>query len=193
MNTLILLSGGLDSTTCLVRMLKETDDDIMVHYIYYINKEGRYDAEKEAVNKIVPYCKKIRDFKYTESVQDYSQIGVPYDLHVTRFTAAQICRYNEIDRVITVRCANDYQDLTSSEKIFYTCLAECPRKIEWYFPNQHLTKKDEMEYLKKETPELLEFIHSCRRPIKENDKWKECKKCSTCLETLNTLLDFHLL
>ena len=92
-----MFSGGLDSTVALVKMLDETNDNLHVHHIEYHNTEGRAEAEKIAVSKIVPYCQKIRLFKFTTTIQDYTQLFCPFDMHVTRFTAAQICRRGYID------------------------------------------------------------------------------------------------
>ena len=74
-----MLSGGIDSTSVLKRVLDETDEQVYVHHIHLKNNEGwdykRYKKEAEAVRKIVPYMKKtFRNFNYTESTIDVKQI-----------------------------------------------------------------------------------------------------------------------
>ena len=56
MTTLVMFSGGLDSTAVLARLLSETADDLRVHHIRMHNSEGRADAEKEAVDAIIAWC-----------------------------------------------------------------------------------------------------------------------------------------
>jgi 7-cyano-7-deazaguanine synthase in queuosine biosynthesis len=186
MRTLVLCSGGLDSTTALVKLLKETDDEIHCHHIFYYTNEGRGEAEKEAIEKIIPYCQKIRPFKYTTSIQDYTQIDLPYDIHVCRFLAAQICRHGGIDRVVSGKCKDDTNPLDVANAIFSACLCGNPDGVKWYYPVEDMTKYDEKAYLQKEAPELLDFIHCCRKPIKVNGKWTSCNKCHTCHQSLDT-------
>lgn len=188
MNTLVMFSGGLDSTVALVKLLKETDDNIHAHHINLYNQEGRAEAEKIAVSKIIPYCQKIRPFKFTTTTQDYTEIFTPYDTHITRFTAAQICRgYSGIQRVVSGWCKDDTNPNTISDAIFKAALCGNPDNIEWYYPCLEMTKKEEKEYLSKECPELLDFIHYCRKPIKNGDVWEPCKKCHTCKQMGNTI------
>jgi len=183
MNTLLLFSGGLDSTACLVKLLKETDDSLHIHHIHYINPEGRHEAEALAVSKIIPHCQRIRSFVYTESTQDYSQIGVLSDMHVTRFTAAQICRNFSINRVVTGKCKEDTNPDHIVDAIFKACMSGSS-KVVWYYPMKDMTKVEEIKYLTKEEPDLLAFIHYCRKPIRSGSSWENCNKCSTCKQMI---------
>lgn len=186
MKTLIFCSGGLDSVVALVKILEETDDDVHVHHMFYYTDEERGDAEKQAIEKIVPYCQRIRAFKYTTSTHDFTQIFCPYDTHVCRFVAAQICRGNSgINRVVSGWCKDDTNPNTLSDIIFKAALCGNPDNIEWYYPCLQITKYEEREYLRKSHPDLLKFIHYCRKPIKNEDKWNNCNKCSTCLQMNN--------
>ena len=54
-NTLVMFSGGLDSTAALYWMLENTDDNIFVHRIILDNYERRSVAESEAVKKIIEW------------------------------------------------------------------------------------------------------------------------------------------
>jgi tRNA(Ile)-lysidine synthase TilS/MesJ len=186
MKTLIMFSGGLDSTVALLKLLTETNDELHVHHINLINKEGRAEAEKIAVSKIIPYCQKIRPFVYTTTTQDYTEIYTPYDTHVTRYTASQICRGNSgINRVVSGHCKDDTNSNVVSDAIFKAALCGNPDKIEWYYPCSQMSKYDERQYLLENHPDLLDMIHYCRRPIKNGDKWDNCNKCTTCIQMSN--------
>lgn len=193
MKTLILVSGGLDSTCALVKLIRETNDELIVHHIYYKTLENRAEAEYQAIFKIIPYCQKIRTFTYHETMQDYTQIFMPYDPHIMRFTAAQICRGNSgINRCVSGHCKEDTNPNTVSNAIFNAALSGNPDKIEWYYPCGDMTKYDEKEYLTKYDPELLDHIWYCRKPIKNKNKWDKCNKCYTCYQMENIHLSYIL-
>jgi len=83
--SVVMFSGGIDSTAVLKRLLVETDKNIYAHHIHmnqgdrFNRKSGehnRYKAEAEAVNQIIPYMKRTyRDFNFTESTIDTSEIS----------------------------------------------------------------------------------------------------------------------
>lgn len=191
-NVLLMLSGGLDSTTALVKLLRETNHVLHVHFIYYMNVEGRYDAEIQAVKKIAPYCRtKFRKFGFTTTTQDYRAIGVPYDMFVTRFTAAQVCRNIKpfIDWVCTGSCLDDFADPSyeikkvQTDALFVAAMQGVNRRCpNWFYPVSGMSKIDELNYLSSYAPELIEMIHSCRTPTLVNDVWTDCLKCRTCQE-----------
>lgn len=52
MTNLVMLSGGVDPTACLVWALTETDEPVHVHHMHLINWEGRYEVEANACNRI---------------------------------------------------------------------------------------------------------------------------------------------
>lgn len=55
---LVLCSGGIDSTYQLVKMMRETDDIIVVHRVHMINPEGRHGGGQSrrttALSHVVP-------------------------------------------------------------------------------------------------------------------------------------------
>src|SRR5689334_14723973 len=81
MTTLAMLSGGLDSTAMLVKLLTETGDELRVHHIRMANREQRAQAEQAAVERIVAWCRDhYRPFRYTESVLDFTALeAIPID------------------------------------------------------------------------------------------------------------------
>ena len=44
-SSLILFSGGVDSTYVLAQKLRETDEIIIAHHIHLVNSEQRHKAE----------------------------------------------------------------------------------------------------------------------------------------------------
>ena len=66
--TVVLWSGGVDSTGSLYKILKDYDDDVVAHHIHFKNYQNRWKAEKKSVDKMIPWLRKnIRDFEYSES------------------------------------------------------------------------------------------------------------------------------
>jgi 7-cyano-7-deazaguanine synthase in queuosine biosynthesis len=189
-DTLLFLSGGLDSSVALVRLLRETTDVLHVHYIYYLNKENRYHAERAAVEKIVPYCSaRFRDFTTSMSVQDYREIGLPADMHVVRFTAAQICLKHAVKRIATGRCKDDNSPsyslrLVQADAIFNSCIRQLKEKPGWTYPVVDLTKEEEVAYLLEHAPEVMDMIHYCRCPVAVDERWTSCGRCKTCRQML---------
>ena len=45
--TVVLWSGGVDSTGALYRILKDYDDDVVAHHIHFKNYQNRWKAEKK--------------------------------------------------------------------------------------------------------------------------------------------------
>lgn len=66
-NVLVMLSGGLDSTSSLYNLIKETNYNVYVHHVILKDATDRWKDEIQACNKIVNYLKLIRNFDYSES------------------------------------------------------------------------------------------------------------------------------
>jgi 7-cyano-7-deazaguanine synthase in queuosine biosynthesis len=194
METLLFLSGGLDSTTALLKMLRETNDNLHVHHIKYITHQGRHIAEGIAVEKIITYCRAIREFTFSTSTQDYSDIGCPYDPHVIRFTAAQLNRYRRYDRIVVGRCKNDDANASHREvtDLLYTTAMDGSAypPSEWYYPVGNMTKYQEREYIAANDPSLLSVICSCRTPQYDGVRWVNCGKCRTCVEIAGSIFEY---
>ena len=87
-----MLSGGLDSTAALVKLLTDGGDELRVHHIRMINKEKRDLAEQRAVEAIIGYCREhYRPFRYSESGLDFSGLdAIPIDYVSIAFVACQV-------------------------------------------------------------------------------------------------------
>jgi len=84
-----MFSGGLDSTAMLVKLLEETKEELRVHHIRMVNKEGRDGAEQAAVERIVGWCRdRYRPFRYSESALDFTALeAIPIDYLCIAFVA----------------------------------------------------------------------------------------------------------
>lgn len=187
MKTLLMWSGGLDSTTALYKLLRETDDEVEAHFIEYRNIQGRSLAELEAVTECHNRLRAVRPFTFTQSIQDYSQVRfTPPDLLVIRFTAAMLCRCRDFDFVATGRCADDdsvsyRRRLARGTELFNLVIGPTTPPA-WKFPVERLTKQQQIDILKREMPELLPLVHYCRKPL-DTGRWTNCGKCKTCRQT----------
>lgn len=66
-NVLVMFSGGLDSTTALYKLLKDTDYNIYAHHTILKDSTERWKDELHACKNIVKYLQTIRNFNYSES------------------------------------------------------------------------------------------------------------------------------
>ena len=70
--SLVLWSGGLNSTWTLVRLLRDTDDDVFAHHVHKRSRtdDGKrlsylFEAEREAIRAIRPWlAENERPFTY---------------------------------------------------------------------------------------------------------------------------------
>lgn len=93
---IVMLSGGADSVGLLVKSLENNDDLIHVHHIVLKTCENRWQAENEAVEKIVEYCRDYyRPFGFSASTYEFPSFGIGYtgmDLITTCFIGSNVVR-----------------------------------------------------------------------------------------------------
>jgi len=194
----IMFSGGVDSVAVLKRLLVTRDEKIYAHHIHLKNNEGinnlkRYKGESKALRKIVPYMKRtFRDFHYSESTIDVRQITdiIPSyyteeDLHLSRlsFIPDQIyysviggilAKLSNSDTVYTGTCIEDYTGSLRRRQHTIdniTVSSAYPKIVHTQRPHDHLSKKQNIEYLGEE---LMNLVWYCRHPIKKNGKLLSC-------------------
>jgi 7-cyano-7-deazaguanine synthase in queuosine biosynthesis len=184
--TLVMFSGGLDSTAMLVELLARGADELRVHHIRMVNKEGRDRAEQRAVDSIVAYCRaRYRAFRYSESALDFSELeAIPIDYLSIAFVACQVA----IDtpgcgRVAVAALASDtdIDNRLARQRSVFDALYECYRarklgepRVEWIYPVYHTPKGELAAALPQD---LLELTWSCRRPV---DGYRPCLVCKAC-------------
>src|SRR5205814_7205769 len=176
MATLVMFSGGLDSTAMLAKLLQETDDELRVHHIRMVNREARAPAEQAAVERIVAWCRdRYRPFRYTESGLDFAELqAIPIDYVSIAFVACQVA-------IDTPRCTRiavgalardtDIENRSARQRRVFDALYECYRarrlgepQVQWIYPVYHATKQQLAAAL---PAELVSLTWSCRRPVAE--------------------------
>jgi 7-cyano-7-deazaguanine synthase in queuosine biosynthesis len=190
MTTLVMFSGGLDSTAMLVRLLEEARDELRVHHIRLANREGRAEAEQAAAERIVGWCRsRYRAFRYSESALDFAELeAIPIDYLCVAFVACQVAIDTPgCDRIAVAALARDtdIENRSARQRRVFDTLYECYRarklgepRVQWVYPVYH----EQKEALAARLPrELLELTWSCRRPLRDGGGWRACGACKACL------------
>ena len=190
MTTLVMFSGGMDSTAMLVRLLTQSDDALRVHHIRMVNRERRAEAEQAAVDAILAWCRRrYRAFRYSESGLDFASLeAIPIDYLSIAYVACQVAIDTPgCDRIAVAALSRDTDIVNRSRRqrevfdVMYACyrarkLGE--PKVEWLYPVYDCTKAQIAEIL---PPELMSLTWSCRRPVKKRGDWAPCGACKACL------------
>ena len=189
--TLVMLSGGLDSTAMLVKLLEETKDDLRVHHIRMGNKESRADAEQAAVERIVAWCRsRYRPFRYSESALDFTALeAIPIDYLCIAFVACQVAIDTPgCSRIAVAALARDtdIENRSARQRRVFDTLYECYRarklgepEVQWIYPVYNATKPELAAGLPRQ---LVDLTWSCRRPLREsNGAFRPCGTCKACL------------
>jgi len=193
MTTLAMFSGGLDSTAMLVRLLapprEEMRDELHVHHIRMVNREGRDGAEQAAVEAILAYCRAhYRPFRYSESALDFSELAaIPIDYLCVAFVACQVAIDTPRCTRIAIGALSTDTDIVNrsarQQHVFHEMYA-CYRarklgepEVRWTFPVYDTPKADLAREL---PPELLDLTWSCRRPLRSPTGWVACGACKAC-------------
>lgn len=184
-----MFSGGIDSTAMLVRLLERDPDELRVHHIRMVNREGRDGAEQQAVEAIVAYCRAhYRAFRYSESALDFSALAaIPVDYLSIAFVACQVA-------IDTPRCTRiavgslstdtDIVNRTARQQRVFQEMYACYRarklgepEVSWVFPVYDTPKA---ELARELPPALAELTWSCRRPVRSAGAWLPCGACKAC-------------
>lgn len=85
--TILMLSGGLDSTACLLKLLTETKDDVHTFYVDLDNNEYKAWCEKEAIDRLIKECESTKGKKDTSSPDSLRSFthhtGSKFEIHGT--------------------------------------------------------------------------------------------------------------
>jgi 7-cyano-7-deazaguanine synthase in queuosine biosynthesis len=181
-----MFSGGLDSTAMLVKLLAESADELRVHHIRMVNREGRDRAEQRAVEAIVAHCRgRYRPFRYSESALDFSALeAIPIDYLSIAFVACQVAidtpRCERI-AVATLATDTDIANRSARQRRVFDEMYACYRarrlgepRVEWVYPVHGIPKSALAAAL---SPELLDLTWSCRRPV---GGFRPCGVCKAC-------------
>lgn len=198
-----MFSGGLDSTAMLVKLLTETQDELRVHHLRMINREGRAQAEQAAVESILAWCRMhCRPFRYSESSLDFSALeAIPIDYISIAYVACQVA----IDtpgctRIAVGTLASDLDEVKRSVSVtqrrVFEAMYACYRArklgeatLEWIYPVYELSKAQVAALL---APELLALTWSCRRPAAVPGGYRICGICKPCRKRAEVSAALHI-
>ena len=139
-NILVMFSGGLDSTTALYYLLKNTDSNLYVHHINLQDNSNKSQEELITCNKMVKEFKKIRNFEYSQSKYSYitdnidrnTSVSRQDDLSVIIFQAIRICtirNYLNIDHIVI---ADSKYDKHNTWDVYFQKSIDAAYYNHWY-------------------------------------------------------------
>lgn len=190
--TLVMFSGGLDSTAALWHVLHHPKKygDIHVHHIHIQNDENRWQAEAAAVKEIFAYIRKnvATEFTVSESVIRTPRLGnqFMFDAEIFNYLSGYMTSRDPlITRVILGVTGTDYEigfeavakRGKAMHNAFHFDEEDHATRIK-EFPLKEMTKD---EVYKSLPPELALLTWSCRTPRYIDGKPEECGKCKTCV------------
>lgn len=190
--TLVMFSGGIDSTYTLVKLLSDSRDDVIAHHIHLINAEDRHEVEADRCRGIIDYCRReFRDVIYTETAVDHSGMAyMGFDMITVGFeagiaaTSHLVERKRAVDRWAIGTCLEEDQLEGGhwEERLRHIeacCAATCfPNEPPRFFLLPLIPKREEMAYLPRD---LLDLTWTCRTPVRTADGFGECGTCDACV------------
>lgn len=191
MTTLVMFSGGLDSTAALYKLLTEGADELHVHHVHLVNRDGRARAEDDAVRAVLAWCRAhCRPFSYSESALDFAALqAIPIDYLSVAFAACQVAidvpRCNRIAvGVLAVDLDEVKRKVSEQQRRVFEAMYACYRArklgepvVEWIYPVYELTKAQVAASL---PAELRAVAWSCRRPVAIEGGYRICGECKPC-------------
>ena len=200
--TLVVLSGGLDSTFALWKCLSTTEKDIVVLHVNLSNSGRRQHVEQIAAKAVYKWCRRnVRHAShYFEASLDMTATAGSnvYDLFLLApIVGATLLSHGDIDEVVTgfsteERASARSADGTYNERVFQEILdivweegcAACPKGVTRH--NRGI-KYDPLAYevravdaLRELPAELVTLTWSCRRPTGEIGHQIRCGDCAPC-------------
>jgi diphthamide synthase (EF-2-diphthine--ammonia ligase) len=196
---LVTWSGGLDSTYGLVRVLRETDDDIHVHHIHrFAPHDDKSDPaqssqyEAAAVGRMLPIIReRYRDFTYSESLVDNTAFPqfAPDATTVLLFAGCVAKRlgFGAQDRILDVMNSDEDGDwgpasmsgillrMNSLNVLKLVSRTDAVPALHTY--DGIPSKAEEVAYLPRD---LVDMNASCRAPRLVGGAWRNCGICRKC-------------
>jgi 7-cyano-7-deazaguanine synthase in queuosine biosynthesis len=175
---LVHLSGGIDSTGMLIKLLKETDKKIVAHYCKIGNNKQQLQQLK-AAQYIVKYCKEhYRDFEFVVTEMTFPSLsGVIHTLFLFSTAGLILAQQNKEITAVARGFSTLYDQARPGARKVLKSLYEhgTDRKIVQLFPLEGLEKH---EVLKIIPEELRSYTWVCTKPLKNIP----CATCPSCLE-----------
>ena len=181
--TLVMFSGGMDSTYMLWRLLQDPAvGPIHLHHMNIINIENRAKAEALAVAQIRNYFR-VRGLEpsYSESTHEMPDFNgsFPWDTHFVYTVAATLClSFPQFYRVLIGRTAHDASRAINragpnADKVFH--IFEPKAALE--FPLMYTAQDEIVAGLPED---LLALTWTCRTPWYDGQRPMPCGKCVNC-------------
>lgn len=189
--TLVMFSGGIDSTAALWLILHTPEEygEVLVHHIHIKNLEARWKAEAIAVKNVLNYMKKHAPsgFSFSQSTIEVPHFGnkFMYDMEAVSYLSGYMTsRDPSITKVAIAATKTDFDSGVDSSVMrgkrmhnaFHPEEKDHSARIKVY-PQVKLTKE---EVYKSVPPELAALTWSCRTPHYADGKPIECGRCKTC-------------
>jgi 7-cyano-7-deazaguanine synthase in queuosine biosynthesis len=195
-----MLSGGLDSTTCLFRLLDETDDDVHTFYVNLENNSNKAWCEKESIEEIKSVAKnKIRTFTHHTGSSFYIR-GAPRPIQPFLWMTASAAMLNDIEGTRKRLCigytaGDSVTDCIDEIKDHWNTMWRwhgVGKKPPLYLPLTKRTKAQSMDYLRvleyKKGIEIIKHLWTCEEPERYHGPnasgYRACKKCLPCTRGL---------
>lgn len=200
--TLVMWSGGLDSTYGLIRVLRESDDEVFAHHI---SRHARDDTgrnmtrtaayEDRAVSQMLPVIQRLyRPFSFTQSAVNLLAFrNFARDTSTAMFFAAHAAMshgFGPQDRILLSMNSDEDKSWNPGSELYNFLRATTIRvlRVTWGgedFPQCFLwepppRKCDEAAYL---PDELFRLTASCRNPSYDAtaDTYEGCQVCRECI------------
>lgn len=180
-DTLLLLSGGIDSAFCLWQRV-QAGLPTRTHHVDLDDSEGRCEVERGAVTRVLHWMENHGSglIEHSSSAMSFRKMWVPYNFHAWAYWAGVVMAApsgQAIDTVILPRHSDAFdnpEDAQESDRVYLGHVELiAKRKPRLAFPIAHMTKADVVKAMPKD---LLALCWWCRRP---NGK-QPCHKCRTC-------------
>lgn len=203
MTTLVMFSGGLDSTAALYKLLTESADELHVHHVHLVNRDGRAIAERDAVQAVLAWCRaNCRPFGYSESTLDFAALqAIPIDYLAIAYAACQVaidvarCKRIAVG-VLAVDLDEIKRKVSEQQRRVFEAMYACYRArklgepvVEWIYPVYQLSKAQVAAAL---PPELRAVAWSCRRPVAIEGGYRICGQCKPCRKRAEVSAQLHI-
>lgn len=177
MTTLVMWSGGVDSTAGLVKTLRQTEEPVIALHLHLATEEYRSAAEARAIEAMMAVLAE-RTFEYRDCSLDLNGAGIfPWDMTAVCFAAGSLARGRaDIDRLVIGTCKGEghWKDRWERIEAFISGAMWPKRPIHLEMPCAQMTKAEEMAYLGRE---VAERCWGCRTPV---GIFMPCGTCPTC-------------
>ena len=189
-----MLSGGLDSTACLFKLLEETEDEVHTFYVKLENNDKKAWCEKEAIKLITEV--KPRDFTHHDGSEFYIRGTTKGGIQPFLWMTASALMLNQIEGKRKRLCIgytagdsaiDDIDHIKGHWKYIWNWLGD-GRMPPLYLPLLTRTKAQSMDYLRrlehKNSIEIIKHLWTCEGPERfhgpNGSGYKACKTCLPC-------------